>query len=156
MSPPVWAIVAAHFSENWGFYTMLTQLPTFMSGECLKKQGHLKLSNCCFFLPIYFSDVLNFKLEKTGFLSAVPYLAMAIVLQFSGHLADYLRAKNILSTTIVRKLFNCGAFLCQTIFMTLAAFVGTSTGAVVCLTIAVGLGGFAWSGFRYKIKILFY
>ena len=30
-SLPVWAIVAAHFSENWGFYTWLTQLPSFMN-----------------------------------------------------------------------------------------------------------------------------
>ncbi|XP_043271667.1 sialin isoform X2 [Venturia canescens] len=122
-SGPVWAIVAAHFSENWGFYTMLTQLPTFMS------------------------DVLNFKLEKTGFLSALPYLVMAIVLQFSGHLADNLRSRNILTTTQVRKIFNCGAFLSQTVFMSCAAFVDSASGAVACITIAVGLGGFAWSGF---------
>ncbi|XP_057337774.1 vesicular glutamate transporter 2.1-like [Microplitis mediator] len=122
-SPAVWAIVAAHFSENWGFYTMLTQLPTFMS------------------------DVLNFKLEKTGFFSAVPYLVMSIVLQCSGHLADHLRSKNILSTTHVRKIFTCGAFLSQTIFMILAGFTATSTSAVTCLAVAVGLGGFAWSGF---------
>ncbi|XP_012273084.1 vesicular glutamate transporter 2 [Orussus abietinus] len=122
-SAPVWAIVAAHFSENWGFYTMLTQLPTFMN------------------------DVLHFKLEKTGFLSALPYLVMAIVLQFSGHLADYLRSKKILTTTQVRKAFNCSAFLCQTIFMICAALVMTPTGAVTCIVIAVGLGGFAWSGF---------
>lgn len=31
-SGPVWAIVASHFSENWGFYTLLTQLPKFMKG----------------------------------------------------------------------------------------------------------------------------
>lgn len=31
-SKAVWAIVASHFSENWGFYTLLTQLPTFLSG----------------------------------------------------------------------------------------------------------------------------
>lgn len=29
-SLPVWAIVMAHFTENWGFYTWLTELPTFM------------------------------------------------------------------------------------------------------------------------------
>ncbi|KAH0533702.1 hypothetical protein KQX54_000787 [Cotesia glomerata] len=122
-SPAVWAIVAAHFSENWGFYTMLTQLPKFMS------------------------DVLNFKLEKTGFFSAVPYLVMSIVLQCSGHLADHLRSKNVLSTTNVRKIFTCGAFLSQTIFMISAGFATTSTSAITCLSIAVGLGGFAWSGF---------
>lgn len=32
-SAPVWAIVASHCAENWGFYTLLTQLPTFLSGE---------------------------------------------------------------------------------------------------------------------------
>ena len=32
-STAVWAIVASHFSENWGFYTLLTQLPTFLSGN---------------------------------------------------------------------------------------------------------------------------
>lgn len=122
-SPAVWAIVVAHFSENWGFYTLLTQLPTFMK------------------------DVLHFKLEKTGFMSAVPYLAMAVVLQFSGRLADWLRARGILSTTQVRKLFTCVAYLSQTVFMLLAAFLLTPAGAVVCLSIAVGIGGFALAGF---------
>ena len=29
-SPAVWAIVAAHFCQNWGYYTLLTTLPTYM------------------------------------------------------------------------------------------------------------------------------
>lgn len=32
-SKPVYAISASHFAENWGFYTLLTQLPTFLKGE---------------------------------------------------------------------------------------------------------------------------
>lgn len=32
-SPAVWAIVASHFSENWGFYTLLTNLPKFLKGS---------------------------------------------------------------------------------------------------------------------------
>jgi hypothetical protein len=35
-SPAVWAIIVAHFSENWGFYTLLTQLPTFMKGKAAR------------------------------------------------------------------------------------------------------------------------
>ncbi|PSN47928.1 hypothetical protein C0J52_19175 [Blattella germanica] len=93
-------------------------------------------------------NTLGFQIEKTGFMSALPYLVMAIVLQFAGHLADWLRSRGILTTTQVRKLFNCGAFISQTVFMLLAAFLLTPAGAVTCLTIAVGLGAFAWSGFR--------
>ncbi len=32
-SGPVWAIIIAHFTENWGFYTLLTGLPSFMRQE---------------------------------------------------------------------------------------------------------------------------
>ncbi|EFA03048.1 vesicular glutamate transporter 2.2 [Tribolium castaneum] len=123
LSMPVWAIVVSHFSENWGFYTLLTQLPKFMK------------------------EILNFELGKTGFMSALPYLAMSIMIQFSGHLADWLQEKGILNTTQVRKLFNCGAFIAQTVFMLGAAFWLTPAGTISCLTLAVGLGGFAWSGF---------
>ena len=30
-SLPVWAVIMAHFTENWGFYTFLTELPTFLN-----------------------------------------------------------------------------------------------------------------------------
>lgn len=29
-SLPLWAIIVAHFSYNWTFYTLLTLLPTYM------------------------------------------------------------------------------------------------------------------------------
>jgi len=29
-SIPVWAILIAHCCQNWGFYTLLTELPTYM------------------------------------------------------------------------------------------------------------------------------
>jgi hypothetical protein len=47
----VWAIVAAHFSENWGFYTWLTELPSFMKyGLDFSidevRQSHIKFLVC--------------------------------------------------------------------------------------------------------------
>ncbi|KAJ8316412.1 hypothetical protein KUTeg_006426 [Tegillarca granosa] len=122
-SPAVWAVVMAHFAENWGFYTWLTELPSFMR------------------------YALHYKIYNAGFLAAVPYLIMGIVVMTSGHLADLLRERFKISTTLVRKAFTCGAFGCQIIFMIAAGYIMTKTAAVICLTIAVGLGGFAWAGF---------
>lgn len=122
-SLPVWAIMIAHFSENWGFYTLLTELPTFMK------------------------DVLKFDLKDAGLLAALPYLVMGIVVQAGGFLADWLRSQGHLTTTQVRKLCNCGAFVCQTLFLLAAAHSTTPTAVVASLTVAVGFGGFAWAGF---------
>jgi len=126
-SLPVWATIVAHFSENWGFYTLLTQLPTFLN------------------------DTSNLKLDKTGFLAAIPYLAMSIIVQCGGQLADLLRTKWNVETTKVRKIFTCGAFIAQTIFMLATAYTHSITAAIICITIAVGAGGFAWSGFSVNI-----
>lgn len=32
-SKPVYAIAASHTTDNWGFYTLLTQMPSFFTGE---------------------------------------------------------------------------------------------------------------------------
>jgi MFS transporter, ACS family, solute carrier family 17 (sodium-dependent inorganic phosphate cotransporter), other len=92
---------------------------------------------------------------------------MGILLGFSGYLADWAQEKGYLTTTQgrfqnfptfsiefqsffslkVRRYFNCGAFLAQTVFMMLAAFLLSPVGSMFCITIAVGLGAFAWSGF---------
>lgn len=39
-------------------------------------------------------------------------MLMAIVVQVAGFMADYARV-HYCSTTVVRKLFTCGAFICQ-------------------------------------------
>ncbi|XP_059617450.1 sialin-like [Phlebotomus argentipes] len=122
-STAVWAIIASHFAENWGFFTLLTQLPTFLK------------------------ETLDFQLEKTGIVSAIPYLAMGCLLGVSGYLADWTQIKGYLTTVQVRKYFNCGAFLFQTVFMMLAAYLLDPVGTVACITVAVGFGAFAWSGF---------
>jgi ACS family sodium-dependent inorganic phosphate cotransporter len=63
--------------QNCGFYTFLTQLPTFLN------------------------DVSGWNLGKTGIVAAIPYLIMAIVLQFAGQLADLLRGRFKIRTTLV-------------------------------------------------------
>lgn len=41
-------------------------------------------------------------------LSALPHLVMTIIVPIGGQLADFLRSNNIMSTTNVRKIMNCG------------------------------------------------
>ena len=108
-SKAVWAIIVAHFAENWGFYTLLTGMPTFMK------------------------DVLGYKLDQAGFLAAFPYLLMAGIVQFAGVLADFARTKGRLTTTQVRKLFTCGSYTCQFIFMSLTALFMNRGGAITCI-----------------------
>ena len=48
---------------------------------------------------------------QAGFIAALPYLVMAAVVQGSGHLADYLRARMNVSTELVRKVFTCGGIV---------------------------------------------
>lgn len=122
-SMPVWSIVMAHFCENWGFYTLLTQLPSFMT------------------------ERYGFDIKKAGFLSALPYFVMSVTLIVTGGIVDVLRRKEIFTTTQVRKLFNCTAFVSQTIFMVSASFAESAWLSTLCLTMAVGLGSFAWTAF---------
>lgn len=50
----------------------------------------------------------NHVFSQVGMLSALPHLVMTIIVPLGGQLADYLRSHNIMSTTMVRKIMNCG------------------------------------------------
>lgn len=90
---------------------------------------------------------MQYDLRGAGFLSAAPYLAMGILLALAGYFADVCQVKGWLTTTQVRRYFNCGGFLAQTVFMMIAAYLLHPIGSIVALIVAVGLGAFAWCGF---------
>lgn len=50
-----------------------------------------------------FTESLNFQVEKSGFISAIPYLTMGILLGVAGYLADWTQVKGWLTTTQVRQ-----------------------------------------------------
>lgn len=122
-SMPVMAIAVAHFSYTWCYYTLLTHLPSYMK------------------------DILDFDLQQSGFISAIPYLALSLLLFVSGYLADWLQMKNYLSTTQVRKYFTNMSFFSSMIFLLLAAYYTNTTLIIVCITLSVGLGAFSISGY---------
>lgn len=83
--------------------------------------------------------------SQNPFLAALPHLTMSCIVPFAGQLADYLR-QHYLSTTVVRKLMNCGGFGLEALFLLVVAFAKTPGLAIAALTVAVGFSGFAIAG----------
>ncbi|XP_059615195.1 vesicular glutamate transporter 1-like [Phlebotomus argentipes] len=93
------------------------------------------------------SDTLNFNLDTTGIMASIPYMVITALLFVSGFLADWTQVKGYLRTGQVRRFFNCGAFIVQMAFMLLTAFTTDPTLSIVFISLGVGAGAFAWSGY---------
>lgn len=97
---------------------------------------------------MYFSEVFHMEIDDAGLLGALPHLCMAMLVPIGGQLADHIRRSGMMSTTNVRKLFNCGGFGAEAFFLIIVGMsYGTKT-AIFSLTLAVGFSGFAISGFN--------
>uniref|UniRef100_A0A8R1U2V8 MFS domain-containing protein n=1 Tax=Onchocerca volvulus TaxID=6282 RepID=A0A8R1U2V8_ONCVO len=123
-SKPVYAIIVANFARSWTFYLLLQNQLTYMR------------------------EVLNMAINDSGLIAALPHAVMGLAVLGGGQLADYLRSHQILSTTAVRKLFNCGGFGGEAVFMLVVAYTKSDATAVLALILAVGSSGFAISGFN--------
>uniref|UniRef100_A0A8C1D0Z2 Solute carrier family 17 member 6a n=1 Tax=Cyprinus carpio carpio TaxID=630221 RepID=A0A8C1D0Z2_CYPCA len=123
-SMPVYAIIVANFCRSWTFYLLLISQPA------------------------YFEEVFGFEISKVGMVSALPHLVMTIIVPIGGQLADFLRSKNILSTTTVRKIMNCGGFGMEATLLLVVGFSHSKGVAISFLVLAVGFSGFAISGFN--------
>jgi len=117
-SVPLWSAIMSQTVHNSTYYTMLTQLPT------------------------YLNDVSDLNLNSMGLLSCLPYLALALSLQVSGFLADMLRGRFNIETTKVRKIFISGSCIIQAMFLLATPHVTSIAQIIACITITVGIGGF--------------
>ncbi|XP_077343508.1 sialin [Lithobates pipiens] len=123
-SLPLWAIIVAHFSYNWTFYTLLTLLPTYMK------------------------EILRFNTQENGFLSALPYFGCWLCMVLTGYIADFMRERLNFSTVAVRKTFNTLGMIGPAGFLLAAGYTGCNyTLAVVFLTLSTTLGGMSIAGY---------
>ncbi|GJQ86369.1 hypothetical protein Trydic_g4944 [Trypoxylus dichotomus] len=79
-SLPVWALIIAYSGQHWGYWTLMTQIPTYMNG------------------------VLEYNITANGLLSAAPYLTLWISSFFFSFMSDFLINRSILSVTAARKV----------------------------------------------------
>lgn len=68
-------------------------------------------------------------------MGALPHFLMTLVVPAGGIMADRLRKKGILTTTQVRKLFNCGGFGLEATFFLAMAYSRTTLQGLTALTI---------------------
>lgn len=121
-SRPVQALGFAHFCNNWFSYSMLAWLPS------------------------YFTDTLNLDLSHAAQVSLLPPVAGIVVSSIVGQAADHL-VSNGWNTAVVRKLFQCMAFMGP--FCALAGATQNQDNAVAnigLVTLALGLSSFSLGG----------
>lgn len=118
---PTYAIIIAHTVHCWGYFVLLTWLPT------------------------YFNQQLGFDLAASSFLSILPWLAMFISANVSGVIADSLRARGM-SITMIRKLMQSIGLLGPATFLALVSSTSDPSLAVAYMTSALALGAFTQNG----------
>nr|CAD7267894.1 unnamed protein product [Timema shepardi] len=140
-SMPFWAILVAHMGQNYGYETLMTELPTFMK------------------------QVLRFDIKQNGTLSALPYLAMWIFSMLASHVADWMKVlahadeedcqRYRVSNSFAYSPFNINSTRFPSgqygpaIALIAASYTGCNADLTVALlTIGVGLNGGIYSGFK--------
>lgn len=116
-SLPFISLIVLHCGQNWGFWTLMTEMPSYMK------------------------QILGVDIKANGVMSALPYLGMYILSFPFGFLTDYLPNKKLLSVTATRKLSNSIGFYGPAIALVALSYspAGDIMIAAILLTIVVSL-----------------
>ncbi|XP_018561225.1 putative inorganic phosphate cotransporter isoform X1 [Anoplophora glabripennis] len=125
-SAPVWAILLTQCGHNWGFWTLLTEI------------------------PVYMSHVMNFNIKSNSVLSALPYFVLWVLSFVFSVTADMLVNKNLFSIGTSRKFFNTIGLVVPAIALVCLGNTGSeeTNKAIVLLVVAVGINSAVFCGFN--------
>lgn len=125
-SLPMWAILISHCGQNWGFWTLMTEIPSYM--------GH----------------VMNFNIKANSILSALPYFVLWILSFFMSFASDAFVSRHILSIGHTRKLFNTIGLVIPAIALVFLGFTPADEPkrAVALLVVAVGFNSGVYCGYN--------
>uniref|UniRef100_A0A034W752 Putative inorganic phosphate cotransporter n=1 Tax=Bactrocera dorsalis TaxID=27457 RepID=A0A034W752_BACDO len=125
-SLPFLVTLLSHCANSWVFWTLLTQIPS------------------------YLKSVLGMDIKSNALLSALPYLTMLLLGLAFCPLANYLEKSNRISATTSRKLFNSiGLWVPVITLIWLGYMTREQTDlAVILLTFTVGISAATHLGFQ--------
>jgi ACS family sodium-dependent inorganic phosphate cotransporter len=121
-SKPVWAIIVAHFCNNWSLYVLLSWLPTFVT------------------------DGLGIDFANSGLVSMVPHLVSFVFLNVAGQVADYW-VRIGWAVTRVRKTCQAIGFGGIAVALFIVGEVESAWLAITIMCIGNALGAFVTGGF---------
>jgi ACS family sodium-dependent inorganic phosphate cotransporter len=118
---PLWAIIVAHFCNNWTLYVVLS------------------------WLPKYVNEGLGVPFAAVGFVSMLPHVTSFFCLNIAGNIADRM-IKSGMDVTFVRKLLQTVAFGGLSVCLFLIPTVDSAWAAIGILCLgkmfsAAGIGG---------------
>jgi ACS family sodium-dependent inorganic phosphate cotransporter len=119
---PVWAIMVAHFCNNWSLYVLLSWLPTFVN------KG----------LGVDFTSI--------GWYTMIPNAMAFLFMNVAGNVADRL-IKRGMDVTHVRKLMQTIGFGGITIALAFVGEVHSAPMAIAVMAAGSAVGGFVMGGF---------
>ncbi|KAJ0411017.1 hypothetical protein ATCC90586_003619 [Pythium insidiosum] len=121
-SRPAWAVYAAHFCHNYGWYVLLG------------------------WIPQYFRQALHLDLGTHGVTAALPYFCGYLGVLLFGRLGDALVARGV-RVRRVRQTINAIAFFGSALCLFLIRWVTSAAGAVAMLSLTLFLGRAALAGY---------
>ncbi|MGA9573017.1 MAG: MFS transporter, partial [Lysobacterales bacterium] len=119
---PVWAIMVAHFCNNWSLYVLLSWLPTYVN------KG----------LGVDFASI--------GWYTMIPNAMSFLFMNVAGNIADRLVRRGM-DVTRVRKLMQTIGFGGITIALAVVGQVHSAPMAIAVMAVGSAVGGFVMGGF---------
>ncbi|CAH1276049.1 unnamed protein product [Diabrotica balteata] len=123
-SLPVMAIIVTHCGQNWGFWTLLTEIPSFME------------------------NILHENISSNSLLSALPYFVMWFMTLVFSPIADLVIDKKFVSVITSRKIFNSIGLAFPAVALISLCFIDTKWSTISLLVIAMGFNAAQYSGFN--------
>lgn len=121
---PVWATTIAHTGHNWGFWLLLTEMPTFIH------------------------TVLKVDLKEDGMLSALPYLSMFFLQIPVTYVADFLNRRNFTTLTMSRKMWNTISMWGGAVGLMTLGYMEDKTTTIALYVFIVSIGCMSNAGFN--------
>ncbi|NOX52466.1 MAG: ACS family MFS transporter [Gammaproteobacteria bacterium] len=121
-SKAVWAIIVAHFCNNWSLYVLLSWLPSFVT------KG------------------LGVDFANSGWVSMIPHLVSFVFFNVAGHVADRW-VKQGMPVVKVRKICQTIGFGGISAALFVVGEVSTAWLAITIMCVGNALGAFATGGF---------